>query len=50
MLRRFSTLLLALSATLCVDAQGKDFGMDYSLEATKKLGSRMDFSIEGEAR
>lgn len=50
MLRRFSTLLLVLSAALCVNAQGNDFGMDYSLEATKRLGTRMDFSIEGEAR
>lgn len=50
MLKRFSSFILALSAVLCVNAQSNDFGMDYSVEVTKKLTYNTDISVEGEMR
>lgn len=43
--------LLASQAVLGVSAQSDDdFGLDFSAEATKKMGKNLDVSVEGEVR
>ena len=50
MRKRIITLLGLLPFLLCAHAQSDDFGLDFSLEAEKKLCKGVDFSLEGEAR
>lgn len=42
--------LLASLPVLNTSAQGDDFGLDFTAEATKKITNNLDFSVEGEVR
>lgn len=49
-LRKFFVLCILVAFPLCVSAQSDDFGLDFSLEAQKKLGKDFSLSLEGEYR
>lgn len=48
--KKILAFTLSLLSAAAVSAQSDDFGMDFSLSAEKKIGSSMEFSVEGNAR
>lgn len=49
-IRKISTLCILAVAPLCASAQSDDFGLDFTLEAQKKLSKQWSLSLEAEYR